>query len=135
MLDAEQTCGQELAESAVVPEQIAQLLVHVAANLRAHAGWVGTHSVEAAAEHAALLAVADGYEGISAEAQRVCNLMRTHAGLAPAPHATERMDQAALVSWMEKKITLQRRLADLLYEQAQASEFVLQQMSQRVPPR
>ena len=60
-----ETCGAELAESAVVPELLAQLMEHVALNLDAHARWVGTATPQAEREHAGMSRVADDYRGIA----------------------------------------------------------------------
>lgn len=125
MQQPEQTCGQELAEGAIIPEQIAVLFAHVAFNLRRHADWVGEGSREAAREHAAMIAVADGHEAISAEAQRVCNLMRTLEDMPPAPHDPAAQDRSGLIEWMQSKIAIQRKLAKLLTEHADHSEQVL----------
>lgn len=125
MQQPEQTCGQELAEGAIIPEQVARLFAHVAYNLRQHAKWVGEGSPEAAREHNAMISVADGYEAISAEAQRVCNLMRTLEHLPPAPHDPAAQDRSGLVEWMQSKIAIQRKLAKLLNEHADHSQQVL----------
>jgi hypothetical protein len=121
----DESCGKELAEGAVIPEQVAVLFAHVAFNLREHAKWVGVASSEAAREHAALIAVADGYEAISAEAQRVCNFMRTLASLPAAPHDPEQQDRRAVAAWMQTKLAVQRNLAKLLNEHADQSERAL----------
>jgi hypothetical protein len=121
----DQTCGQELAQGAIIPEQVAVLFAHVAHNLRQHAKWVGETSPEAAAEHTAMIAVADGYEAISAEAQRICNLMRTLKDLPAAPHDPEAQDRKALAEWMQSKVNVQRKLAKLLNEHADQSERAL----------
>lgn len=63
-------CAAELAADAVIPEHLADLMAHVAKNLVAHATWVGTVTLEARAEHDALLAVADEYGAIAAAALR-----------------------------------------------------------------
>jgi hypothetical protein len=123
-----ETCGEELAEGAIIPEQVAELFAHVAHNLRAHARWVGKGSPEAAREHAAMTAVADGYEAISAEAQRVCNLMRNLQHLPPAPHDPDTLDRPGLALWMQEKIELQRKLSRLLSEHADQTEHELQQL-------
>ncbi|MEN9578318.1 MAG: hypothetical protein RJA70_1327 [Pseudomonadota bacterium] len=81
--DEGETCGQELAASAVVPEKVAALFNHVAANLRGHAAWVGIDSVNANREHEAMMGVALAYEAIAVDAQRAATLMRTMAGAGP----------------------------------------------------
>lgn len=125
MQHPEQTCGQELAEGAIIPEQVAVLFAHVAYNLRQHAKWVSSEAPEAAREHSALIAVADGYEAISAEAQRVCNLMRTFRDLPAAPHDPAAQDRSGLADWLQSKIAIQRKLAKLLQEHADQSEQAL----------
>jgi hypothetical protein len=121
----DETCGKELAAGAIIPEQVAELFAHVAYNLRQHAKWVGGDSPEAAREQAAMIAVADGYEAVSAEAQRICNLMRTLVDLPPAPHDPQAQDRQALADWMQTKVVIQRKLAKLLNEHADQSERAL----------
>lgn len=120
-----ESCGAELAESAVVPEKIAELMQHVASNLEAHAAWVGD-SVEAARqEREALLSVAEGYRAIAAAGFGAAAFMRGLAELPPAPHDPARWDRVSFVRWMREKIVLQRAVAQLLLEHAEASERVL----------
>ncbi|HET9959546.1 MAG TPA: hypothetical protein VFQ61_33875 [Polyangiaceae bacterium] len=128
MDEEEKTCGQELAESANVPEQFAQLFQHVAFNLRDHAAWVGTASAIARREHDALLAVAHGYDAVASEATRTASLMRAMHDIPSAPHDPESWDQARFLDWMRQKVVLQRRLARLLLEHAEQSEQVLGQL-------
>jgi hypothetical protein len=120
-----QSCGAELAESAIVPERLGALLLHVSHNLVAHADWIGTASEEAQLERAALLAVAADYQAIAEAAGRAVQHMRDAAGLAPAPHDPSQWNRAAFVIWMQRKIELQRDLAQLLLDHAQASEQAL----------
>jgi tellurite resistance protein len=128
MAEDNTTCGQELAEGAVIPEQVALLFAHVAHNMREHARWVGDSNSEAVREHAAMIAVADGYEAISAEAQRMCNFMRSLAHLPAAPHDPATLDKPALVAWLRQKIEIQRTLAQLLSEHATQSEQALREL-------
>jgi len=120
-----QSCGAELAESAIVPERLGALLLHVSHNLVAHADWIGTACEEARREGEALRTVAADYRAIAEAAGRAVQHMRDAAGLAPAPHDPSRWDRAAFVTWMQRKIELQRDLAQLLLEHAQASERAL----------
>src|SRR5215510_7668976 len=128
MQDQEETCGQELAGSAVVPEQFAALFKHVAVNIRDHAAWVGTTNADAKREHDAMLSVAHGYEAISAEAQRTANLMRTLHELAPTAHDPKKWDREKFATWMKAKVRMQRTLANLLLEHAEQSERVLERI-------
>jgi hypothetical protein len=119
------SCGKELSEDAVVPEQLAALMRHVAENLEAHARWVGKLSVEARAEHAALLKLAGDYGQIAAAATQAAATMRGMRDLAPAPHDSAVWDRDAFMLWMRKKIDLQRAFAQLVLEHAEESERVL----------
>jgi hypothetical protein len=124
---AMESCGAELAEAAVVPEQLAALMQHVAENLDAHAVWVGTATAEAEQEHDRLLKLADDYRSIAAAALRAVATMRDMRSLEPAPHDPARWDREAFARWMRKKIDLQRAFAHLLLEHAEDSERVLAQ--------
>jgi hypothetical protein len=121
----ETTCGQELAESANVPDQFGCLFEHVALNLREHAAWVGTGSAAARREHDAMIAVAEGYEEIASTAARTASLMRTLHDIPPVTHDPRSRDALKFHAWMTRKIELQRELATLLTEHAQQSEQVL----------
>jgi len=123
-----QSCGAELAQSAVVPEQIGALMYHVTQNLEAHAQWVGASSEAARLEQAALREVAADYRAIAEAAARAVQHMRSAAGLASPPHDPDGWDRAAFVTWMQRKIELQRALAELLLEHARLSERGLEQV-------
>ena len=123
-----ETCGQELAASAVVPEQFAALFRHVAVNLREHAVWVGDTSAEAKREQNALIEVALGYEATSAHALHTARLMRTLTDLPMVAHDPDRLDRHGFFDWMTTKLELQRRLAQLLLEHAEQSQRALQDL-------
>jgi hypothetical protein len=118
-------CGVELADAASVPEQIAALLSHVAENLEAHARWVGLETKAAQAEHEGLLSLAADYRAIAAAAQRAAATMHGLRALEPALHDPARWDRPAFLDWMRRKIELQRALAQLLSEHAEASQQIL----------
>ncbi|MEO8180086.1 MAG: hypothetical protein ABI895_14725 [Deltaproteobacteria bacterium] len=118
-------CGVELADAAIVPEQLAALMSHVAENLEGHARWVGVETPAAEAEHEGLLRLAADYRGIAAAAQRAAATMRALRDLEPAPHDPAHWDRPAFLHWMRRKIELQRALAQLLCEHAEASEQIL----------
>lgn len=120
-----QSCGEELAESALVPERLAELFQHVAENLQAHAEWVGSESEAARAEYVAMLEVAADYRAISRAATHAGRHMRSLASLPAAPHDPARWDRTAWASWMRRKVELQRAFAQLLLERAEASERAL----------
>jgi hypothetical protein len=120
-----ESCGAELAESAVIPEKLAALMEHVAKNLVAHAEWVGTSSDPSRAEHRALLDVAAGYRAIAHAASQAASTMRALRDLEPAPHEPSRWDRAAFATWMQQKIALQTELAALLLAHAEQSKAAL----------
>lgn len=128
MQHQDETCGQELAASAVIPERLAALFEHVAANLRDHAAWVGTATADAKREHDAMMDVAHGYEAISVAAQRTATLMRTLEHLPTASHDPKKMDREKFLAWMKTKIDLQLELASMLMEHAEQSQRVLREM-------
>ena len=123
-----QSCGAELAQSAVVPELIGALMLHVTQNLEAHAQWVGASSEAARLEQAALREVAADYRAIAEASARAVQHMRAAAGLTSPPHDPGSWDRSAFVSWMQRKIELQRALAELLLEHARLSERGLEQV-------
>jgi hypothetical protein len=125
MAGDEETCGQELAEAAEVPELLGELWGHVATNLVDHAKWVGTATPEAATEHDSLTHIAREYRNIAAAAERAAAIMRSMAAHAPAPHDPSRVDRLAQARFMRRKIELQVRLAEMLVQHADASRSAL----------
>src|SRR4029077_18324762 len=85
-------CGQEVADSAEVPEAWRDLMRHVATNLETHATWVGTASPAARAEHDGLRRVAAAYRDMADAADRAVVLMRTLRTLPAAPHDPRAFD-------------------------------------------
>jgi hypothetical protein len=134
-MDAEETCGAELARDAEVPEKLGRLMEHVAENLRAHAVWVGMSTEEARREHDALQHVASGYESIGEAAGRTAAAMRAMRSLPPAPHDASAFDRGAFVVWMREKIAMQRELARLLLEHAELSRMCCAANAWPVPSR
>ena len=120
-----QSCGEELAESAIIPEKLAALMEHVAKNMVAHAEWVGVEGDACRAEHRALLDVAAGYRAIAASASKAATTMRALGELEPATHDPAAWDRAAFATWMQHKIALQTELAQLLLAHAAASKAAL----------
>ena len=125
MHPVEETCGQELAQSAEVPERLSRLFAHVAENMDAHAAWVGARSPEAAREHDAMRASAAAYRKIATAAAEAASLMRGLRDLPAAPHDPAHLDRRALATWMRTKIELQRGFAQLLLDHAAQSERAL----------
>lgn len=128
----EQTCGEELAADAEVPERWRDLMRHVAHNMEAHARWVNESNAavssanEAAQrEHDGLVRVARAYHAMADAAERAAEAMRAMRDVPAAPHDPARRDPAAFAAWMAAKIALQRELAALLLRHADASEQLM----------
>jgi len=121
---AEETCGQELARDAEVPDSLGQLMAHVVKNMDAHARWVGA-SPAGAREQAAMERVADAYRALASAAAQAADAMRAMKDLPAAPHDPGRWDRAAQARWMREKIALQRDFAAMILRHAQASESAL----------
>ncbi len=129
MTVSEQSCGQELANGAEVPDQLARLFAHVAENMDMHAEWVGTGSPDALREHDAMRGAAGAYRKIATAASDAGSFMRGLSSLPAVPHDPAGLDRQALAAWMRTKIALQRDFARLLIEHAAESERVLEAMS------
>jgi hypothetical protein len=123
--DVEQTCGEELAASAEVPEKWAALMAHVAANMEAHATWVGSGTEPARREQAGLLHVAAAYREMAAAGARAAAAMRAMKDMPPTPHDPAKIDRPALAAWMRAKIAMQRDFAALVTRHANESERAL----------
>lgn len=120
-----ESCGAELAESALVPELLSSLMQHVAENMEAHARWVGTASSVAAREQRALLDVAREYQVIAQAASRAATTLRGLQDLPAVPHDPAAWDREAFAVFLRKKIEIQRELGRLILDHAHASERVL----------
>jgi hypothetical protein len=124
----EQTCGQELAAAAEVPQKWGELMKHVATNMEWHAGWVGTASPAARREHEALLRVMREYRAMADAADRAAIAMRAMRDLAPTPHDAAKLDRAAQARWMRAKIQMQRDFAAIITRHASESEKALAEL-------
>jgi hypothetical protein len=123
--DVEQTCGEELAASAEIPETWSALMAHVAANMETHATWVGSGSEPARREQAGLLGVAAAYREMAASASHAATAMQAMKDLPRALHDPAKIDRPALAAWMRAKIDMQRDFAALITRHADESERAL----------
>jgi hypothetical protein len=126
-----QTCGQELAASAEVPQKWQELMNHVATNMEGHAAWVGSDSGAAKAEHDALLRVAGEYRAMASAAGRAATAMKAMKDLPPTAHDPARLDRSGQIRFMRAKIQMQRDFARLLTRHAEESEKALAEMEGR----
>jgi hypothetical protein len=126
--DEQMACGREMAGDAEVPEKLARLMSHVAAQMGRHAGWVGTATPAARREHDAIARVGAEYQAIADAATRAATAMRAMRDLPPAPHDPARLDRAAMAKWMRDKIAMQRDFARLLERHAVESESTLREL-------
>ena len=124
----EQTCGEEMAASAEVPQKWQALMSHVATNMEWHAGWVGVDSPAAKREHDALMQVAAAYRAMADGAARAAAAMAAMKELEGAPHDPARIDRAGQARWMRAKIEMQRDFARLLLRHADESDAALAEM-------
>lgn len=129
-----ETCGQEMAASAEVPQKWQELMDHVATNMEWHAMWVGTDSAAAKREHDALIRVAGEYRAMATAAGRATAAMKAMKDLAPTPHDPSKVDHAGQARWMRAKIQMQRQFAKLLTRHAEDSEKALAQIEARTAP-
>jgi hypothetical protein len=123
----EVTCGQEIAADSEVPEKLAQLMSHVAANMEAHAKWVAG-SAGGKLEHDRLMVVAREYESIAAAAGRAASAMKDMQSIPPVQHDPTQLDRAAQARWMRSKIAMQLEFARLLTRHAEVSKKLLAEM-------
>jgi hypothetical protein len=136
MTTEDQTCGEELAADAEVPESWSALMRHVAQNMEAHARWVHESRAAVAPESPAaqaadrerdgLLRVARAYHAMADAADRAAEAMRAMRDVPAAPHDPARRDPAGLARWMATKIALQRDFAAMLLRHADQSERILE---------
>jgi hypothetical protein len=128
------SCGAELSEEAVIPEQLAALMQHLANNMEAHARWVGSASNDAEAEHDALTRLATHYRRIATHATRAARTLHTLRDLDPAPHDPAPFHRSFFEASLRKKVDLQRSFAQLLLEHAATSKRALAGESAGVVP-
>jgi len=123
----EATCGQEIAADSEVPEKLAQLMSHVAANMETHAKWVAG-SVGGKLEHDRLMVVAREYEAIAAAAGRAASAMKDMKAIPPVQHDPVLLDREGQARWMRAKIEMQLDFARLITRHAEVSRKVLAEM-------
>jgi len=115
------SCGAELSEDAVIPEQLAALMQHLANDTEAHARWVGSATKDAEAEHDALTRLATQYRRVATFAAQAARTLHTMRDLDPAPHHPGRFHRQSFEASMRTKVDMQRRFAQLLLEHAATS--------------
>lgn len=130
----EMTCGQEISADAEVPDQLARLMSHVAANMEAHAKWAGS-GVGGKQEHDGLVVVAREYEAIAAAARRAAKAMKDMKNVSPTRHDPSLFDRDGQIRWMRAKIEMQLEFAQMLTRHADVSRKVLAQMEQKGLPQ
>jgi hypothetical protein len=129
----EAACGHEIARDAEVPELLGQLIQHVASNMAEHARWVEASNPSGAPEAVGLHKVAEHYGSIAKASESAAAAMRAMRDAPAAAHDPKLLDRATVVPWMQAKIEMQRRLAQMLLRHADDSERVLQRMGARGP--
>jgi hypothetical protein len=119
----QQTCGQGLAEHAVVPAALGRLSAAMAGNLEAHMHALDLNDPAARAEHDAYAALAARYRGLAAQLRETAAEMSGHADLPMGRHDPARL--AAQRDAFAALIAAERELAAVLEERIARHEELL----------
>ncbi|NVB85523.1 MAG: hypothetical protein HOV81_44575 [Kofleriaceae bacterium] len=114
MADDEQTCGKGLAEHAVVPRVMGELIAALAENLELHLPTIQTSDPAGRAEHAAYEKLIAEHRTIAAQLAAVATHMTGYRDLAMASHDMARMQDPKRVEAFGRYVKLERELVAVL---------------------
>jgi hypothetical protein len=120
------TCGQMMAEKAVLPAKMAELVTAVAANAEAHAAFMLStepKSKEAAAEAEGLRKLAQIHRDLAIQFTKTSEAMKSAAAWPAAPHDMAKMQVDAKISESNKAmLTTHRDMAAMLQKEVAMME-------------
>jgi hypothetical protein len=117
------TCGQIIAEKAVMPEKTAAFMTAAADMIDAHAAWMKAHKGDknAAKEAQSLAKLSRSHRALAKSASAIATSMKGMATLPGAPHDMKLIDPK-LAETMQNHARAARELAELLQKEAAEME-------------
>ena len=123
-------CGRGLADQAVVPARIADVLEAVAMTLEAHTGSLDPDDENAHVERRVYDRLADGHRRVAAELRSLHEQMAGAYDLPPAKHDGEALVAQAAVTAYERYVEAEQALLDLLQTRVQQDRRLLHAMAE-----
>jgi hypothetical protein len=114
MLDEDPICGRGLAEHAILPKKLAELVRALAETLEVHRSTLVLEDAAAKVEHAAYGALAREYRAIASQLATAAHHMASYYDLPPAPHHPERMASLEVRDAQGRYLAVERELVALL---------------------
>ena len=124
----EHTCGRGLADQAVVPARIADVIEAVAATLEAHTAARDPDDENAQVERRVYDRLADAHRRIAAELQSAREQMAGAYDLPPARHDTDVLGSPTAVRAYERYVAAEQALLELLQVRVQRDRRMLASM-------
>jgi serine/threonine protein kinase HipA of HipAB toxin-antitoxin module len=119
------TCGQGLAQNAVLPAAIGRVLSSIADVLAAHATTLVADDAAAAKEHAAYAELIERHRRIAAELAGLAERMEHQRDLPMAAHDSAMMSAPAAIGAFETSVKLERELAELIGKRVEQHQKML----------
>ena len=120
---AQKTCGQQIAEKAVLPAQMAVLMNAVAGTVESHAKWMtAMKTKESTLEAKALTALAKEHRAVAASYTKIADHMRQMAKLPGAPHDPALIDPAMAAAVKTQADAVAEMIKLLQQEQAELEQ-------------
>jgi hypothetical protein len=122
------TCGEGLAENAVLPARLAAVTSALADVLEAHVKTLDLDDEHARSEHDAYTKLVDEHRDAAARLRAVAERMAGYRDLPMGAHDVAKSTGSEPRSAFEAFVAVKRELRDLLDEQARTDQARLEQM-------
>ena len=129
-MDEHHACGRGLADQAVVPARMADVLEAVSATLEAHTGSLEADDENAQVERRVYDRLADGHRRITAELRALHEQMAGAYDLPPARHDGAALVGQAAVTAYERYVEAEQALLDLLQARIERDRRLLHAMAE-----
>jgi hypothetical protein len=122
------TCGKGLAENAVLPAKLAELITSVAEVLELHMRALDRKDPAAAREYEAYATLVKEHRAIGAQLQATAQRMAAYRDLPMGRHDQEAMSDAKAFAAFERFVSIRKELLELLQRTADRDDKVLAAM-------
>ena len=128
-MNEHQACGKGLADQAVVPARMADMIDAVAATLEAHTGALDLDDENAQVERRVYDRLADGHRRVAAELRSLREQMAGAYDLPAAKHDRETLVGQPALSAYERYVEAEQALLDLLDARVERDRGLLAAMA------